>query len=111
MKDELKRKIITEFVALIPRIYSYLTDYGINFKKSEGTKKCVTEKLIKHILYVNCLFRGKSGLQSQQRFKSEPHNVYTIDINKIALRNYKHLLILNHSLMVQVLEKCIKQSY
>ena len=110
MKDEWKRKIITEFVALIPRTYSYLIDDGINFKKSEGTKKCVTEKLIKHILYVNCLFRGKSVLQSPQRFKSEPH-VYTIEINKIALRNYKHLIILNHSLMIQVLEKYIKQSY
>ena len=80
--------------------------------KNQKEQKIVWQKkLIKHILYVNCLFRGKSALQSQQRFKSEPHNVYTTEINKTALRNYKHLIILNHSLMVQVLEKYIKQSY
>ena len=63
MKDELGGKIIVEFVALRPKRYSYLTDDDINFKKAKGTKKCVTQKLIKHILYVNCLFSGKS-LQS-----------------------------------------------
>ena len=63
MKGELGGKIIVEFVALRPKRYSYLTDDDINFKKAKGTKKCVTQKLIKHILYVNCLFSGKS-LQS-----------------------------------------------
>ena len=63
MKDELGGKIIVEFVALRPKRYSYLTDDDINFKKAKGTKKSVTQKLIKHILYVNCLFSVKS-LQS-----------------------------------------------
>ena len=38
MKDELKRKIITEFVALIPRIYSYLTDYVLILKNQKEQK-------------------------------------------------------------------------
>ena len=38
MKDEWKRKIITEFVALIPRTYSYLIDDGINFKNQKEQK-------------------------------------------------------------------------
>ena len=71
MSDELGEKIITEYVALRPKTYSYLTDDDINSKKVKGNKKCVTEKLLKHILYVNCLFSGKSVLQLQQRFKSE----------------------------------------
>ena len=33
-KDELGGKIITEFVALRPKAYSYLDDYGNNHKKS-----------------------------------------------------------------------------
>ena len=76
---------MVRFVALRLKTYSYLTDDDINFKKVKGTKKCVTEKLIKHIFYLNCLFSDKSVLQLQQRFKSESYNTYTIEINKIAL--------------------------
>ena len=36
----------------------------------------------------NCLFNNKIILQSQQRFKSDYHNVYTEKINKIALSSY-----------------------
>ena len=41
MKDELGRGIITEFVALRPKTYSYMTDEFIEMKKAKGTKKCV----------------------------------------------------------------------
>ena len=51
MKNELGGKIITEFVELKLRTYSYLTDDDINSKKAKETKKCVTEKVLKHILY------------------------------------------------------------
>ena len=51
MKNELGGKIITEFVELRLRTYSYLTDDDINSKKAKDTKKCVTEKVLKHILY------------------------------------------------------------
>ena len=35
--------------------------------------------------YKKCLFDSESMLKSQQRFKSENHEVYTENINKIAL--------------------------
>ena len=35
--------------------------------------------------YSECLKEKKKILISQQRFKSDPHNVYTEEINKIAL--------------------------
>ena len=35
--------------------------------------------------YKDCLFNDKIILKSQQRFKSDHHNVYTEEINKIAL--------------------------
>ena len=35
--------------------------------------------------YKDCLFNNKIILKSQQRFKSEQHNVYIEKINKIAL--------------------------
>ena len=35
--------------------------------------------------YKDCLFNNETILKSQQRFKSDYHNVYTEQINKIAL--------------------------
>ena len=53
MKDELGGKIITEFVTLRPKTYSYLTDDGKEDKKAKGTKKCVIKKIIKFIITKN----------------------------------------------------------
>ena len=44
MKDELGGGIITEFVALRPKTYSYTTDEFIEMKKAKGTKKCKIKK-------------------------------------------------------------------
>ena len=44
MKDELGGKIITEFVTLRPKTYSFLTDDGKEDKKAKGTKKCIIKK-------------------------------------------------------------------
>ena len=44
MKDELGGKIMTEFVALRPKTYSYLTDDYEEDKKTKGTKKCVMKQ-------------------------------------------------------------------
>ena len=82
MKDE-----FTEFVTLRPKTYSYLTDNGKEDKKAKGTKKCVIKRMIKFDDYKNCLLKDKVLLKSQQRFISKKHDVYTEDINKIALSN------------------------
>ena len=85
MKDELGGKVITEFVALRPKTYSYLTDDCKEDKKAKGTKKCVIKRMIKFNDYENCLLKDEVVLKSQQRFRSKGHNVYTENINKIAL--------------------------
>ena len=87
MKDELGGKIITEFITLKPKTYSYLTDDGKEDKKAKGTKKCVIKRMIKFNDYKNCLLKDEVLLKSQQRFISKKHDVYTEDINKIALSN------------------------
>ena len=43
-KDELEGKIITEFVALRPKAYSYLDDDCNEHKKYKGTKRCVRKQ-------------------------------------------------------------------
>ena len=85
MKDELGGGIITEIVALRSRTYSYMTDKFIEMKMAKGTKKCVIKKMLKFEDYKKCLFDNKLMLKSQQKFKSENHEVYTENINKIAL--------------------------
>ena len=85
MKDELGGDIITEFVALRPKAYSYITNDFIEMKKAKGTKKCVVNKMLRFEDYKKCLFENGKVLKSQQRFKSENHEVYTENINKIAL--------------------------
>ena len=87
MKDELGGKIITEFVILRPKTYSYLTDDCKEDKKAKGTKKGVIKRMIKFNDYKNCLLKVVVILKSQQRFISKKHDVYTENINKIALSN------------------------
>ena len=41
MKDELGGRIMTEFITLRRKAYTYLTDDGKEDKKVKGTKKCV----------------------------------------------------------------------
>ena len=88
MKDELGGgKIITEFVTLKPKTYSFLTDDGKEDKKTKGTKKCTIKKMIKFNDYKKCLLDDEVILKSQQRFIRKKHDVYTENINKIALSN------------------------
>ena len=77
MKDELGGGIITEFVALRPKTYSYLTEDCKENKKAKGTKKCVIKRMIKFDDCKKCLLNNEIVLKSQQRFKSKGHNVHT----------------------------------
>ena len=63
MKDELGRKIITEFVTLRPKTYLLLTDDGKEDKKAKGIKKCIIKKMIKFNDYKKCFLNDKLILQ------------------------------------------------
>ena len=47
MKDELGGAITTEFIALRPKLYSYIKLNGSEDKKCKGIKKCVVKKTLK----------------------------------------------------------------
>ena len=66
MKDELGGKIITEFVTLRPKTYSFLTDDGKEDKKAKGTKKYIIKKMIKFNNYKKCLLNGEIILKSNK---------------------------------------------
>ena len=59
----------------------------MKLKRQKGTKKCVIKRMLKFNDYKDCLLNDGIILKSQQRFKSERHNVCTEDVNKITLRN------------------------
>ena len=115
MKDELGGKIMKKFLGLRAKTYSYLINDGSEDKKAKGTNKYAIKRKLKFENYKNCLEatklddkikylekdkinidslkkiikkiirNNKSILKTQQRFKSERNNVFTKEINKIAL--------------------------
>ena len=74
-EHELGGKIIKEFVVLREKTYSYLTDDDSEDEKAKGTKKCVIKRRLMFGNYTDCLFNDKTILKSQQKFKSDCHNV------------------------------------
>ena len=79
-----------EFCPLRAKTYSYLMDDNSQVKKYKGTKKCAIKREFIFDNYKDCLLNDKIILKSQQRFKSNNHNIYTEEINKIALRSNNH---------------------
>ena len=88
VKGELGGKIMTVFVTLRPKTYSYFMDDDKNDKKAKGTKTCFIKRRLKFNDYNNCLLNDEMILKSQQRFKSEAHNVYMQTFDRIALYPY-----------------------
>ena len=85
MKDELGGKIMTEFVALRPKLDSYKVLDGSEDKKCKGIKKCVVKKILTFVDYKTCLFSNSTEYRSQLMFRSARHEVHTIEVNKVTL--------------------------
>ena len=85
MKDKLGGKIMTEFVALRPKLYSYKVLDGLEDKRYKGIKKCVVKKALTFEDYKACLFNDSTDYRSQLMFRSAKHEVHTIEVNKVAL--------------------------
>ena len=85
MKDELGGKIMTDFVVLRPKLYSYKKLDGSEDKKCKGIKKCVLKKTLIFEDYKACLFSDSTEYRSQLMFRLAKHEVHTIEVNKVAL--------------------------
>ena len=85
MKDESGGAIMTEFLALRPKLYSYKKLDGSEDKKCKGIKKCVVKKTLMFEDYKTCLFSNSTEYRSQLMFRSSKHEVHTIEVNKVAL--------------------------
>ena len=84
-KDEAGEKQIVEFVILMAKLYSYkMLDGSVN-KKCKGMIKNVTKRSIPFDDYRECLFSRKEQYQKMNVVRSHCHEIYTEEINKIAL--------------------------
>ena len=85
-KDEAAGKQITHFVGLRPKLYSYKIEEK-EVKKCKGIKSNVVKKTIDFDLYVKCLFSDKKEMRKMKIIKSEKHDIYSKEVNKVALSN------------------------
>ena len=76
---------MTLFLGVRAKAWTYLVDDGSEIKKSQRNKKECNKKDIMVKNYEDCLLNNKIILKSQQVFRSDCHNVYTVEINKIAV--------------------------
>ena len=84
MKDELGGGIMKEFIALRAKMYSYIDDRS-ELKKCKGIKKCVIKREIIFEDYKRCLFKGINIYKSELLFRSDKHEIKTLEVNKLAL--------------------------
>ena len=84
MKDELGGEVMSEFVALRPKMYFYKIG-SKESKKCKRVKKCIVKKDIKFEDYKRCLMNGEMEYRSQITFRSRLHRITMIETNKLAL--------------------------
>ena len=83
MENELGGAIMTEFVALRPKLYSFRQLDGSEDKKCKGIKKCVVKKTCTFEDYKNYLLNPTDVYRSQLMFRSTKHEVHIIGVNKV----------------------------
>ena len=86
-KDEVAGKQITRFVGLRPKLNSFDIEEDKEVRKCKGIKKNVVKKGLKFDDYVKCLFSGEKEMRKMKIIRSEKHEIYSKEVNKIALSN------------------------
>ena len=86
-KDEVAGRQITHFVGLCPKLYSFKVEGEKANKKCKGIKKNIVKKDISFEDYVQCLFSGEKQIRTMKIIRSENHNIYSKEVNKVALSN------------------------
>ena len=84
-KDESPDEVISEFIALRSKLYSYVTNDLNEVKKCKGIKKNVIKNEISFEEYMKVLIE-KIPIEKQMNvFRSRSHQLFTEKITKVAL--------------------------
>ena len=85
IKDELNGAIMTNFICLRSKMYSFMVDGKKCTKKSKGVKTNVVKNLISFDDYKHCLENKDQIYRTQRTIQSSLHNLYSVEQTKIAL--------------------------
>ena len=85
MKDECNGEIMDELAALRAKLYAAKMHNGDEDKKCKGINKTVTKNDIAFEDYKNVLFNRTTQMRKMNVIRSHKHEIYTEEINKIAL--------------------------
>ena len=89
-KAELKGNILTEFIAIRPKVYGFKyieNDIIKEKKKCKGTAKYVVKNTINFETLKQTLFNNQTFIRKQQRFRSDKLVMNAKIVNKKALSN------------------------
>ena len=84
-KDECAGKIMQGFVGLRPKAYAFTVKGGKTIKRAKGVKKAVVKKNLTFDNYMHCLRSQQDIYRSMNIFRSQRHQIYTQEVNKVAL--------------------------
>jgi hypothetical protein len=87
-KPEYVNCIIEDFIGLRSKMYSLKFDKGDEVKKAKGIVHSVTERDIKHDMYRETLETGAKMHHNMTVIRSNKHQLYTMEINKVSLSAY-----------------------
>ena len=79
-KDELNGKIIKKLCGARAKTYAFKLDNDTKKKKAKETERCVIKHRVKFKHYYDSVYKNKTILTSQQRFKIDHYTVYTEEV-------------------------------
>ena len=79
------RKAIQEFVGLRSKMYSIKAVDGEQKNTAKGVSRYVSENILTHQAYLNCLVNKTSMKNKMIRFVHDCHQLYTVEQNKTSL--------------------------
>ena len=84
-KDEACGILITEFIGLKSKMYSYVKDNEKGGRTAKGIKKNVIKNNIKHEDYKNTLINDEQMHHKMKTIRSQRHQIGSYEINKVSL--------------------------
>ena len=84
-KDEACGILITEFIGLKSKMYSYVKDNEKGGRTAKGIKKNVIKNNIKHEDYKNTLINNEEMHHKMKTIRSQRHQLGSYKINKVSL--------------------------